>query len=156
MSSSVSTHQSEKTKSNKSSDSGKAQKRGWEPWSGKEIQVFFESLERYGRDFEQIQQAVGTKHYQQVSSSTIFSFGIDRLLFLRNDSMSETHVAFYRTFLLLRLLFYLARWLTTIQLQIGASFLLPIVEKDQQNRRTIRFASASTSCHICVFSLECQ
>eukprot|EP01102_Stenamoeba_stenopodia_P003231 TRINITY_DN1316_c0_g1_i1.p1 TRINITY_DN1316_c0_g1~~TRINITY_DN1316_c0_g1_i1.p1 ORF type:complete len:518 (+),score=103.51 TRINITY_DN1316_c0_g1_i1:150-1703(+) len=57
---------SEKSKTSKSSDSSKSQKRGWEPWSGKEIQVFFESLERFGRDFEQIQQSVGTKHYQQV------------------------------------------------------------------------------------------
>jgi hypothetical protein len=41
-------------------------KRGWEPWSAKEMHSFFEALEKHGKDFEQIQAAVGTKHYQQV------------------------------------------------------------------------------------------
>eukprot|EP01117_Protostelium_nocturnum_P011528 TRINITY_DN4176_c1_g1_i1.p1 TRINITY_DN4176_c1_g1~~TRINITY_DN4176_c1_g1_i1.p1 ORF type:complete len:679 (-),score=265.27 TRINITY_DN4176_c1_g1_i1:20-2056(-) len=48
-----------------SSPSGHA-KRGWESWSLEEMDAFFSSLQRDGRDFEKITSNVRTKNYDQV------------------------------------------------------------------------------------------
>jgi hypothetical protein len=47
------------------------EKRSWEPWTPHEHRIFFESLLKHGRNWNDIAKDIGTKRQQQVEIESI-------------------------------------------------------------------------------------
>lgn len=53
-------------KKHKEHHHGALERRTWEPWTEKENNIFFESLERHSRNWNEIAKDIGTKKQEQV------------------------------------------------------------------------------------------